>query len=261
MTASGPQHVVFLHGYTTPDDPPAETLLLALNRAGISPALHMVKAPEGDDRRDPFNPEGAASWFRYSTDLSQQVPQVLDLADLDDVRAVLTGGWTSHDRDWPGLWNVIAELAGRSSAPDIALVGESQGGVMATLVAMEWNRSNPDNQLGWLGLVRTAPDPRSWQPLSQLADPPSEPGVYPPRFETRFAVVLGEDDLTYRTYTSLAALGPLLVNNPIAEPGIGVYSRPHGNVQLAVLPGVTHDSHRQLVFDTLAAMLTDPVSP
>jgi len=77
----------------------------------------------------------------------------------------------------------------------------------------------------------------------------------PPSYTTRVSVVLGAEDLTYRTSTSLAALGPLLINNRIHTPGIGFYHSPSGNVDLRILPQVTHDSHEQLVFDNLAASM------
>ena len=253
-----PQHVLFLHGYTTPVEPTRETLTKALHSAGINAELHTPLAPEGDARRDPFNPAGDSSWFRYATDRSDCVPQGIDHANLPDVHHVMYSSWEAHGLVHLPLWDQLSSMAD-DGAKHVALIGESQGGVMAALLGIEWNRQNPHNQLGWIGLVRTAPDPHTWQPRAA-----SESGTFtnherwtqvPPRYETRFCVVLGADDQTYRTYTSIGALGPLLINNHISNSGIGVHNSANGNVDLHILPGVTHDSHEDHVFAAVAASL------
>ena len=262
---SGPRSVLFLHGYTSPSEPSRDTLTQALDNAGVIADVHTPLAPEGDTRRDPFNPDGAASWFRYTTDRSALVPQGVDYADLADVYAVMYSPWVSHGLSHAPLWDQLATLVDRDGADCVALVGESQGGVMAALLGIEWNRQHPDNQLGWLGLVRTAPDPHTWQPR-----PPHEQRTFtfdpqwdqpPPRFNTHFCVVLGADDPTYRTYTSIAALGPLLINNPVCNPEIQIHYNVNGNVDLHVLPHVTHDSNEADVFAALAASLARDVRP
>ena len=256
MTISRPTHVVFLHGYTSPVEPSRETLIQALHAAGINAELHTPIAPDGAARIDPFNPEGAASWFRYSTDLSALVPQGIDYANLQDVHDVMYSPWVSAGMEQPALWELLTSIAGGDAANNVALVGESQGGVMAALLGIEWNRQFPNNQLGWIGLVRTAPDPHTWQPrpMNELKTFNFDANwdVIPPRYETRFCVVLGGDDPTYRTYTSIGAIGPLLVNNPVASSDIQLHHASNGNVDLHILAGVTHDSHEDQVFAALA---------
>ena len=63
--------------------------------------------------------------------------------------------------------------------------------------------------------------------------------------------------------TSLSALGPLLINNPIQTDGIGIYHSADGNVDLRILPEVTHDSHEREVWEALATSLagSDGLSP
>jgi hypothetical protein len=253
-----PTHVLFLHGYTTPVEPTRETLTRALRSVDLAAELHTPLAPDGDVRRDPFNPAGDSSWFRYATDRSDCVPQGIDYANLSDVHDVMYSSWESHGLVHQSLWDQLTLIAD-NGAKTVALIGESQGGVMAALLGIEWNRQNPHNQLGWIGLVRTAPDPHTWQPRAAdesgtftFHDPWN---VLPPRYETRFCVVLGADDTTYRTYTSIGALGPLLINNQISNRGIGIHHAPDGNVDLHILPGVTHDSHEDSVFATVAASL------
>ena len=254
-----PSHIIFLHGYTTPTEPSRETLGRAFASVGLTPELHTPQAPSGHSRQDPFNPTGEPSWFRYWTDHSVTIPQQLDDADLGDVHKVMYSPWKVGASEQASLWNLLTDTSGDSDASRVALLGESQGGVMAALLAMEWNRQHPMNQLGWLGLVRTAPDRHTWQPRPRNSDQtftfdPSW-NTAPPSYTTRVSVVLGAEDLTYRTSTSLAALGSLLINNRIHTPGIGFYHSPSGNVDLRILPQVTHDSHEQLVFDNLAASM------
>jgi pimeloyl-ACP methyl ester carboxylesterase len=250
--------LLFLHGYTSPNVPSRETLARALRSAGVDAELHTPLAPEGEHRRDPFNPSGESSWFRYATDRSNLVPQGIDYANLADVHHVMYSPWESHGSVELALWDQLCVLA-EHGADHVALVGESQGGVMAALLGIEWNRQHPQNQLGWIGLVRTAPDPHTWQPRpmndSATFTFNDEWAQVPPRYATQFCVVLGADDETYRTYTSLAALGPLLINNQISNSGIGIHQSAEGNVNLRILPGVTHDSHEDDVFSALAAAL------
>ena len=61
-------------------------------------------------------------------------------------------------------------------------------------------------------------------------------------FGRRVAMVLGGDDAVFRPYASLYAIGPLVDAQPRA-------------VSSRVLPGVTHASHSDRVFETLAQML------
>ena len=138
---------------------------------------------------------------------------------------------------------------------------------MAALLGIEWNRQNPSDQLGWIGLVRTAPDTRTWQPRPQTSvgswelDPTWS--SVPPRYATHFSIILGAEDLTYRVSTSVGALGPLLINNRIHREGIGIYYSADGNVDLRILPDVTHDSHEQDVWFALAESIASgtPASP
>ena len=259
-----PSHVIFLHGYTTPAEPSRDTLQRAFASVAIHPELITPQAPSGDSRRDPFNPEGAPSWFRYSTDHGAAVPQRLDDADLTDVYEVMYSSWPDSDVEQQSLWELLTTASSHDGASSVALVGESQGGVMAALLGIEWNRQHPSDQLGWLGLVRTAPDRHTWQPRPENSDRTftfaSTWSLLPPRYVTRFSVILGADDVTYRTSTSIAALGPLLVNNPIRTPGIGIHQSARGNVDLRIIPDVTHDSHEQLVFNTLAESIATSVS-
>lgn len=257
---SPPTSMLFLHGYTSPGEPSHATLTQALSNAGVTADVYTPLAPAGDTRRDPFNPDGASSWFRYATDNSALVPQGVDYAELSDVYDVMYSPWVSHDASHASLWDQLTMLVDRDGAESVALVGESQGGVMAALLGMEWNRQHPENQLGWLGLVRTAPDPHTWQPrpANQQRTFTFDPqwDHVPPRYQTNFCVVLGADDPTYRTYTSIAALGPLLINNPVCNPEIAIHYDIDGNVDLRILPGVTHDSHEAEVFAALATSLT-----
>jgi hypothetical protein len=252
----GPSYIVFLHGYTTPTEPSRDTLTRAFASAGLNPELISPQAPSGESRRDPFNPKGEPSWFRYSTDHSVNIPQQLDDADLTDVYEVMYSSWEVEKGHQLSLWELLTQACDSHGASEVALIGESQGGVMAALLGIEWNRQHPTSQLGWLGLVRTAPDRHTWQPRPRNSDETftfdSSWTTAPPSYTTRVSVVLGAEDLTYRASTSLAALGPLLISNRIHTPGLGFYHSPSGNVDLRVLPNVTHDSDEDLVFETLA---------
>mgnify|MGYP000275836150 CR=1 FL=1 len=260
-----PSHVIFLHGYTTPTEPSRANLTRAFASVGLTAELITPQAPSGALRNDPFNPTGQPSWFRYSTDHSATIPQRLDDANLSDVYQVMYSPWTANGSEQMSLWDVLTVAAAHDGAARVALVGESQGGVMAALIGIEWNRQHPTNQLGWLGLVRTAPDRHTWQPRPRNRDETfsfdPEWSTVPASYTTRISVVLGAEDLTYRTSTSLAALGPLLANNRIHTPGIGIYHSPSGNVDLRILTDVTHDSQEQRVFQTLAqSIATWPAS-
>jgi len=256
MTGRTPTHVVFLHGYTSPGEPSRQALSRAFNSAGITAELHTPIAPSGSTRIDPFNPSGASSWFRYATDLSNVVPQGIDYANLQDVHEVMYSPWTVDGSEQSSLWDLMTSLAGTENGKQVALVGESQGGVMAALLGIEWNRQFPTNQLGWLALVRTAPDPHTWQPRPMNNDATFDFDLHweqtPPRYETRFCVVLGADDPTYRTYTSIGAIGPLLINNTVVNTDIRIHHSNDGNVDLRILPRVTHDSHEDEVFAAVA---------
>ena len=267
MGSRQPRCIVFLHGYTTPHEPSRETLSQAFTAAGLAVELHTPTAPSGDLRVDPFNPDGAPSWFRYATDLSSTIPQQLDAANLSDVHDVMYAPWTVDVDEQVSLWSLLTSVCALHSASNVALVGESQGGVMAALLGIEWNRQNPRDQLGWIGLVRTAPDTHTWQPRPRASvgtwelDPMWS--SVPPRYATHFSIILGAEDLTYRVSTSVGALGPLLINNPIRTDGIGLYHAVDGNVDLRILPEVTHDSHEREVWETLANSLAgyDGLSP
>lgn len=251
MTVPPITQVIFLHGYTTPGDPPEERVEAAFDQAGMKVAVIAPTAPSGRSRLDPYNPYGRASWFRYRSDHTSCVPQRLDRARADDVREVLFGA--------AGLVEVLGAAVDRDGAARVAVVGESQGGVMAALLAVHWNLTHPSQQLGALGLVRTAPDPLTWRDLSRPeigTHWPTGTGRVPPRFDTRIAMVLGAEDQVFRPYTSLYAAGPLLETNPVAS-GIEVpgLSHPAGNARVRILPGVSHSSHSEMVFRALADLI------
>lgn len=243
--------VLFLHGYTTPGDPDAEVISHAFATQGMPVTVTAPTAPAGRSRLDPFNPYGRASWFRYSTDNTDRLPQGLDLARPEDVREVL------HQSG--GLVDLLGELVDRATASQVAVVGESQGGVMAAALTVLWNDVHPQEHLGALGLVRTAPDPLTWRDLRETNEGGTWPALgerLPPRFDTRIAMVLGADDRVFRPYTSLYASSPLWENNPIARSAlVPENSSADGNTRLAILPGVTHGNETGLVFDTLAALV------
>lgn len=247
--------VIFLHGYTTPGDPPEGRIEAAFDQAGMRVRVIAPTAPSGRSRLDPYNPYGRASWFRYRSDHTSCVPQRLDQARAADVREVLFGA--------AGLVEVLGEAVDLQGAARVAVVGESQGGVMAALLAVHWNLTHPSRQVGALGLVRTAPDPLTWKDLRRPERDsawPTGSGRVPPRFDTRIAMVLGAEDQVFRPYTSLYAAGPLLESNPVAS-GIEVpgLSHPAGNARVRILPGVGHSSHSDVVFRELADLLL--VSP
>jgi len=251
MTAVPITQVVFLHGYTSPGDPPEELIQGAFEQAGMEVTVMAPTAPSGRSRLDPYNPHGRASWFRYRSDHTSCVPQRLDRARVEDVREVLFGA--------AGLVEVLGGAADREGAARVAVVGESQGGVMAALLAVHWNLTHPAHQVGALGLVRTAPDPLTWMDLSrpEPGSPwPAGAGRVPPRFDTSIAVVLGAEDQVFRPYTSLYATGPLLETNPVAS-GVEIpsLSHPAGNSRVRILPGVTHASHSDVVFRALADLI------
>ncbi|MEY2965236.1 MAG: Phospholipase/Carboxylesterase [Actinomycetota bacterium] len=234
--------VVFLHGYATPGDPPDSAVAVAFASVGADVEVCAPVGPQGSSRVDPFNPEGRASWFRYATDLTLTVPQRPDLAELEDVHDSLYGYPFAGNRR--GLIAVVEDVCSSSDSRSVAIVGESQGGIMAAFLARAWSQIHPDDPLGGLGLVRTAPDPSTWRDLrpASAADWPRGEGHLPESLAERVALVLGGDDEVFRPYAALYAIGPIVDAQPAA-----VASR--------VLPGVTHASHSDLVFETLAQML------
>lgn len=242
---------IFLHGYQSPGEPSLAELESAARHAGTQVAILAPVAPSGPDRVDPFNLHGMPSWFRYSSDLTTSVPQRPDDPHGPDVQEMIWGA--------DGLLAMVEMLVGEHSAQSVAIIGESQGGVMAAFLAMAWARAHPDAPLGGIGLVRTAPHPWTWRDLSPVG--PGEPwptgeGSLPPRLASTFAVVLGQDDPVFRPYASLYALGPLLETNPAAPPSVtGAASDVEGNVRIRVLPGVDHVHDTELVFTTLFAEL------
>lgn len=244
ITSHRPQFV-FLHGYTTPF--PGVGIWKRLFAAAGAPdvEVHAPTAPGGVGRRDPFNPTGRPSWFRYSTDLSRLVPPRFDRPDFGDVAECMYE--RNGTKAGGSLWEVLERaVSAAGGAAHVTLAGESQGGTMAALVGFEWNRVNPRQQLGTIGLIRTAVDPQTWQPRPQGSPVVDDPlwAVPPPRYRTRFHVVLGDDDATFRPWFSLASLGPLLDANPLGE-----------NVEVTVLPGVGHADHDRLVYRTYVGRL------
>lgn len=242
---AGPPQFVFLHGYTTPY-PGVGVWDRLFAAAGSAPVqVHAPVALGGVSRRDPFNATGRPSWFRYSTDHSQLVPPQFDRPDFADVAQSLHGRGTKAGES---LWQVLERAVDAAgSAGRVALAGESQGGVMAAFLGIEWNRVNPDAQLGALGFIRTALDPQTWQPRPPgvpVVDDPTQ-AVRPPRYDTQFQVVLGSDDLTFRPWFSLASLGPLLDSNPVGG----------GNADLVVLDGVGHADHDRAVYRAYVDLL------
>lgn len=251
MTAVSITKVMFLHGYTTPGEPPEGRIEAVFDQAGMEVTVVAPTAPSGRSRLDPYNPHGRASWFRYRSDHTSCVPQRLDRARAEDVREVLFGQ--------AGLVEMLGDAVARDGAARVAIVGESQGGVLAALLAVHWNLTHPSHQVGALGLVRTAPDPLTWMDLcrSESDSPwPTGPGRVPPRFDTSIAMVLGAEDQVFRPYTSIYAAAPLLESNPVAS-GIEVpgLSHPEGNTRVRILPGVSHASHSDVVFRALADLI------
>lgn len=236
---------VFLHGYTTPY--PGAGLWKRLFEAEGAGEIevHTPVAPSGVVRRDPFNPKGRPSWFRYATDHSALVPPRFDRPNFDDV---LHGMYDARGTKSDGsLWGVIERaVTAAGSADRVVLAGESQGGTMAALLGFEWNRVHPREQLGALGLIRTAVDPHTWQPR-----PPGQPivddaewNISPAPSSTIVHLVLGEADRTFRPWFSIASLGPLLDARAS-----------NGGVSVEVIPGVGHADHDRLVYRTYAQRL------
>ncbi|MFM7686801.1 MAG: hypothetical protein ACKPDI_12880 [Actinomycetota bacterium] len=225
----GNPQLIFLHGYTTawPKAPVWNRLLGEVGLAHVGVTVPV--APKGSGRRDPFNPRGLPSWFRYGTDHGSLLPQEFDAphaADLVDAVA-----------DTGALWRLMRQaVRAAGGAHRVALAGESQGGVVAAVLAMRWNAAHPDDQLGAVGLLRTAADPSTWVA-----------GV-PPRMRTRFHVVLGAADTTFRPTFSLHSLEPLLRANPATVDEVpSAYRHASGNVHVEVLPDVGHgDSNRRV---------------
>lgn len=243
----GPRVVLFLHGYCSPGDPTVSEIESAAIRAGVHVHVFAPTAPTGPDRVDPYNPRGLPSWFRYSTDLTASVPQQPDDPHGPDVHEVLYG---TH-----GLLAYTEALVDEFGAGAVAIVGESQGGVMAAFLAMAWTQSHPETPLGGLGLVRTAPHPWTWCDLAEVSHGvpwPTGEGRNPPSLNTTIAVVLGQDDQVFRPYASLYALGPLLENNPAVAPSqTGAEGGSLGNCFVRVLAEVDHVNQPQEVFATL----------
>ena len=208
-----------------PKAPVWERLLAEAGRTDV--AVVAPVAPAGVARRDPFNPRGKPSWFRYSTDHSGEVPQRFDPPNPQDLAAVLGG---------PGSLTEVLQRAasGAGGARNVALVGESQGGVVAAALAMRWNTANPHDQLGAVGLLRTAVDPCAWVQ-----------GV-PVSRSTVFHVVLGASDTTFRPEFSLRSLQPLLDGEP-----------PAADVRVHVLPAVGHADSNRVVYRRYVQLLTE----
>lgn len=234
--------VLFLHGYATPGDPPDSAVAAAFASAGPAVEVYAPVGPQGPSRVDPFNPEGRASWFRYATDLTATVPQRPDLAELEDVHDSLFDYPFAGNRQ--GLIAEVEYLCSRADSRSVAIVGESQGGIMAAFLARAWSQIHPDAPLGALGLVRTAPDPSTWRDLRPVSGAgwPRGEGHLPGPLAQRVALVLGKDDEVFRPYAALYAIGPIVDTQP-------------ATVSSRVLSGVTHASHSDRVFETLAQML------
>jgi len=241
--SQGRRRLIFLHGYTTawPKAPVWTRLLAEVGLGDVE--VDAPAAPRGVARRDAFNPRGLPSWFRYSTDHSAEVPQRFDAPDAGDLDSLLSGPGSLYD----SLRSAARDCGG---AHRLALVGESQGGVVAAALAMRWNLEHPGDQLGAVGLLRTAPDPSTWS------------GGAPARFDTRFQVLLGALDATFRPTFSIHALEPLLRCNPSASTEVPSPYRQHdGNVRLEVLPGVEHGTANRAVYRRYVQLLAQDWPP
>jgi pimeloyl-ACP methyl ester carboxylesterase len=236
---TGCPHFLFLHGYTSPwpKAPVWERLFREVGSGDVK--VVAPAAPSGVHRRDPFNPRGRPSWFRYATDHSGEVPQQFDTPHAGDLHDVIDG---PADTALLGVLERAVRSAG--DAGRVALVGESQGGVVAAALALRWNLQHPDDHLGAVGLVRTAVDPGIWN------------GVTPPRFATRFHVLLGAADATFRPYFAVNSLGPLLEHNRCSTAEVpSAYRSSDGNVAVELMPGIGHSDSHRAVYRRCVALL------
>lgn len=152
--------VLFLHGYRSPGFPCAQELRSFLDSIGAD--LWYATAPPG--RVDPFNEEGEPSWFRYETDHTTSLPTAFDRPNMIDVTENLTQPVVVVDGPGAprGKQSLMAILAARNRR--VLLCGESQGAVMAALLASEHARRCRDRPLAGVFLLRGAPDPYTWLP-------------------------------------------------------------------------------------------------
>lgn len=245
--------VLFLHGYR--GTLPAAQVAAAFERAGLAARVEAPIAPSGADRVDEFNPVGLPSWFRYLTDDWEIVPQPEDTINHLDADACLHEPVLNGPSGAESLWEAMDRLVAESGPTSVMLAGESQGGIMAALAAMEWNRRNPTAHLGHLGLVRTAPIRDTWRPRPPRwwTDPPSRWTTSPLRQHSLISIVLAERDQQFTPEHSIAALGPLLRANPLRFPELGtLFHSPDGNSDLRIVMGADHSSHQDRVLATLA---------
>jgi pimeloyl-ACP methyl ester carboxylesterase len=154
--------MLFLHGYMSPREPEYAMLRGILDALGVD--LWYAIAPEG--RADPFNPEGKASWFRYGTDNRRALPIAFDRPSAADVKETLErcvvsvlGDGAPKRRE--SLLKIL-DLASDGGRRAVLLCGESQGGIMASLLASRHLARKPGRSLRGVFLLRSAPDPLTW---------------------------------------------------------------------------------------------------
>ena len=210
--------VLFLHGYMSPTAPDLEVLEAALKPMGL--AVWHATAPEG--REDPFNHWGSASWFRYDSDHRAALPIAFDRPDMSDVRTTLHEPLVALRGDGaPGrLVSLVEALQLACRRWNVLLCGESQGGVMATLLAAEWLRGEREGagRLAGVYMLRSAPDPATWSPSW-----PDDEGRDASRLGSlSWGAFVGGSDDVFPEHFVRYAMSPL------------------GTVPIAVAKGVTH---------------------
>jgi hypothetical protein len=151
--------VLFLHGYMSPRSPGPEVLTGVLEPMGVD--LWYATAPHG--LVDDFNDYGEASWFKYSSDNTAALPIAFDRPNMPDVDAVLHEDLV--DIQGPGAPPAPTSLLtavklANSGNWSVLLCGESQGGLMAALLAAACEKKKL--RLGGVFMLRSAPDPFTW---------------------------------------------------------------------------------------------------
>ena len=197
--------MVFLHGYMSAENPRYEMLRDILAKLGVD--LWYAVAPRG--RVDTFNKCGDSSWFRYRTDNTDAKPIAFDRPDSFDVRETLdkpvvsVTGYNAPNRPM-SLLDII-NLARENGKRRILLCGESQGGIMASILASEhlFRLGGMDNALLGVFLLRSAPDPMTWSPM------PWPSSKYSYGLRTTWGAFVGGDDSIFPEAFVRYALSPV----------------------------------------------------